>query len=561
MLKDKDMQLSFYSLLYFKIPENNTLKLIKDAVDFSFINQLLEDSYSKYYGRPAKEPELMIKLSVLQHLYKLSDVRVIEDASLNLAYMYFLDINPEEELPHPSLLAKFRVHKLQDVTLDEIIIEIVNQCVKKGIIKSSAITIDATHTEANTFKATPERVMKKLANKIFKMLNEENGEVPESINQEIPEYKEIEDHKEAKAVMKTYLEETITKVEEMIEIEHHPKTKSLIENAKEILKDPKFIEQKGVRSIVDQDARVGHKSKTEHFFGYKTEYMMTAEERMITAVHVDHGAYVDGTQFPELMKRTQKCGVTIEEFLADKAYFKKPILDDIKEIGAKPYIPVSPMAYRIDEEKFSYNKDSDEWFCVQGNKTEVKKYYKDKREKEYYKYYFEKEKCGNCPLRENCVSGTRVGRVLAIGINTPEFYGYSQEQKTEEFKEKYKKRACQEWKNGEMKNFHGLNRARGYGLKSMSIQAKLTAIAVNLKRIASILSSLKLSQSVSIIIFLEKLDLAQHFYKFKAIKGGLFQCLRTVLASPNTSTVPLFALNCKKNLKRLIIMLIYYVII
>ena len=93
--------------------------------------------------------------------------------------------------------------------------------------------------------------------------------------------------------------------------------------------------------------------------------------------------------------------------MADKAYFKKPILDDIKEIGAKPYIPVSAAAYKIDEEKFSYNKDSDEWFCVQGNKTEIKKYYKDKREKEYYKYYFEKEKCRNCPLRENCVSGTR----------------------------------------------------------------------------------------------------------------------------------------------------------
>jgi transposase len=96
VLKDKNMQLSFYSLLYFKIPENHTLKLIKDVVDFSFINQLLEDSYCKYYGRPAKEPEIMIKLLVLQYLYNLSDVRVIEDASLNLAYMYFLDINPIE---------------------------------------------------------------------------------------------------------------------------------------------------------------------------------------------------------------------------------------------------------------------------------------------------------------------------------------------------------------------------------------------------------------------------------------------------------------------------------
>jgi hypothetical protein len=42
-----------------------------------------------------------------------------------------------------------------------------------------------------------------------------------------------------------------------------------------------------------------------------------------------------------------------------------------------------------------------------------------------------------------------------------------------------------------MKNFHGLNRARGDGLKSMSRQAKLIALAVNLRGKASILSSLK----------------------------------------------------------------------
>jgi transposase len=89
MLKDKDLQLSLYSLLYYKIPEKHTLRLLKEELDFSFINKLLEKTYSKYYGRPAKEPELMVKLLTLQRLYDLSDERVIEDASLNLAYMYF----------------------------------------------------------------------------------------------------------------------------------------------------------------------------------------------------------------------------------------------------------------------------------------------------------------------------------------------------------------------------------------------------------------------------------------------------------------------------------------
>lgn len=61
---------------------------------------------------------------------------------------------------------------------------------------------------------------------------------------------------------------------------------------------------------------------------------------------------------------------------------------------------------------------------------------------------------------------------MEISVKTPELYEHSQWAKTEEFKEKYKKRASHEWKNGEMKRFHGLDRARGYGLKSMRTQAK-----------------------------------------------------------------------------------------
>ena len=78
---------------------------------------------------------------------------------------------------------------------------------------------------------------------------------------------------------------------------------------------------------------------------------------------------------------------------------------------------------------------------------------------------------------------------MEISVNTPELYEHSQWAKTDEFKKKYKKRASHEWKNGEMKRFHGLNRARGYGLKGMQTQAKLTALAVNLKRIANMVSS------------------------------------------------------------------------
>ena len=62
----------------------------------------------------------------------------------------------------------------------------------------------------------------------------------------------------------------------------------------------------------------------------------------------------------------------------------------------------------------------------------------------------------------------------------------SQALKTPEFKEKYKKRASIEWKNAELKRFLGLARAIGYGLNAVTVQAKLAAIAANLKRIAAL---------------------------------------------------------------------------
>lgn len=64
--ENKERQNSFYSTLYEKIPENHILKQIEKAVDFSFINELPESSYCKNFGRPAKEPEMMMKLLFLQ---------------------------------------------------------------------------------------------------------------------------------------------------------------------------------------------------------------------------------------------------------------------------------------------------------------------------------------------------------------------------------------------------------------------------------------------------------------------------------------------------------------
>jgi len=487
MLRPNQSQTNFFSVLYDRIPEDHLLKRIANAVDFSFINELVADSYCASFGRPAKEPELMAKLCILERLYDLSDVKVIEEANCNLAYLWFLGLNPDDPLPDPSLLAKFRTQRLKDISLDEILSEIVRQCVEKGIIKGTTLAVDTTHTEANCRKQVPERIMKHLAAKIFAALEaDHNGQLPAGIDTNIPDYKEIQDHKEAKRAMKEYLEKTV----EAAELYAGTVTKGIIEEVKEILSDEKFILQKGLRSLVDPDARVGYKSKTDSFFGYKTEYTMTTDERIITAVDVHSGEYVDGTEFHELLEKTEDAGVKVEAVTADKAYFRKDILDELEQKKIESVIPVNAKTYKVDEDQFAYNKDSDEWFCRIGNRT-VKKTSKTKKKngKPYkvFVYTFDKEGCMDCPHREECMGRASGGRRFQISENTPVYYQESQRQKSPEFLEKYKKRAAEEWKNAEMKRFHGLARAKGWGLRSMAFQAKFTAIAVNLKRIANLI--------------------------------------------------------------------------
>ena len=231
MLKQEEKQLSFYSGLYEKIPETHLMKRISKAVDFSFINELVEDSYCKNFGRPAKEPEMMAKLLFLEYLYNLSDVRVIEEATYNLVFLWFLGLNPDDKLPNASLLAKFRTLRLKECTLDEILGEIVRQCVETGIIKSKEVSIDATHVGANCVKLIPERIMKHLAIRIFKALKKDLGEIPETMDMNIPDYKSIEDHKNAKATMKAYLEKVIDEAA----VYAGENTKAAIEEAMELV--------------------------------------------------------------------------------------------------------------------------------------------------------------------------------------------------------------------------------------------------------------------------------------------------------------------------------------
>jgi transposase len=164
-------------------------------VDFSFIDELVQESYCVYYGRPANEPELLFRLLFLQFLYNLSDERVIEDSQYNLAYKWFLGLNPEDTLPDSSQLSRFRVHRLGANLIEKVLVHIVKQCVEKGLIKSNTLIIDSTHTIANAAKDKPLDVLKKAANRLLKGVKKQYS----NLYKKLPKFPQLEGIDEEKA--------------------------------------------------------------------------------------------------------------------------------------------------------------------------------------------------------------------------------------------------------------------------------------------------------------------------------------------------------------------------
>ena len=151
MLKPKSPQESFYgSYLYDRIvPADHLLRKINQVVDFSFVGQVLNDRYHSDIGRPAEDPEFMLRLCLLQYIYGYSDRQVVENARLNLAYKYFLGLAVDAEVPDYTTISYFRAQRLGEEKFQLVLDQIVRQCIDKGLVKGNRQIIDSTHIRAN----------------------------------------------------------------------------------------------------------------------------------------------------------------------------------------------------------------------------------------------------------------------------------------------------------------------------------------------------------------------------------------------------------------------------
>ncbi|MBP1044641.1 transposase, partial [Vagococcus sp. BWB3-3] len=361
---------------------------------------------------------------------------------------YFLGLAPEDNVIHPTTLTKFRRLRLKNEDfLDQLISKSIEIAIQKGVITSNTIIIDATHTKSAYNAKSPIELLRERS----KNLRKKVYQIDDTLKEKLP-----------KKYTGSELTDELAYSNELLQLlEKEPKVASIpgIKERMNLLEETIEDDLEHIKSTVDHDAKIGHKTADTAFFGYKTHIAMD-DNRLITAAVVTTGEKSDGKYFTELIEKTEQNGIAVKTVLGDAAYSGKDNLSYAKKKRIKLVAKLNPNVSkggRKDSDGFMFNKDADMMVCPAGELAvrKARQGKKNQNANQVMTYYFDVEKCRKCPIREGCYAEGAKSKTYSISIKSDLHQEQIEFENTEEFKELAKNRYMIEAKNSEIKNRHG----------------------------------------------------------------------------------------------------------
>ena len=188
----------------------------------------------------------------------------------------------------------------------------------------------------------------------------------------------------------------------------------------------------------------------------------------------------------QITRIAENTGTTPKTLTADTGYSSSRNYAMLEELGIEAVIPYEkPRIVRggIPLRRFKYDAQNETVRCPMG-----KELHKGTRGKNGWWYRAKANDCKSCPLRAKCLpEKARSRSVLIVDGYAALLRARRAKDRgwTEEMVTAYKRHRYQvEGIHGESKGEHGLRRAVRRGLVNVRIQAYLTAMVINLKRLA-----------------------------------------------------------------------------
>ena len=280
------------------VPEDHILRIIDNVIDFSFVHNLVKESYCSDNGRPGVNPELVVRMILVGYLYNLSEKRLCEEVKMHAAYRWFCKLSFDDTVPDRSTLNKLRNHRWASVNLFEKIMHtIVQQCIDAGLVSGKHLGVDGTQIRANASIKSLEPII-----------------VPMPLDDYLRELNLIHKNKE----------------------DTHPQDKDFHGTS---------LSNKTHRSKTDPDARLYRKSKgKEASLSYIGHNLIDTKSRVILATRATHASrssepmaaldmLSDLENFPDLNHK-------VKTLAADRGYGSGTFIADVLDRNITPHIPL-----------------------------------------------------------------------------------------------------------------------------------------------------------------------------------------------------------------------------
>ena len=415
------------------------------------MRSLVNQHYS-HTGQPSVDPVVLFKLWLLGYLFNIrSERRLCEEASLNLAWRWFLGYELDEALPDHSVLTKAR-RRFGTRVYELFFQRIVQLCEERGLVQGDVLFIDSTLSDANAARDTLR----------------------------------------SRALAGPRLPEPVQFVRDLFALnEPAPVPEPPREKGGTGPKPGPLAEHPTLRSTLvsttDPDAEVATRHNGRSRLVYKTQVVVDGgKANIITAVDVGSAGDSDASSVGKMLDKHQvNLGRAPRELVADSGYGTETALRECEARGIVPTLNQKRKGnktglFSIDD--FTYVVDRDVYVCPAGTElvraaehfTLGKSVYRPKG----------KYTCANCPLKAKCTTG-RVNRQIQRSWGA-EISDRARAHVASRLGQRRLRRrqVLSERIMADLKSKHGFERAQFRRRPSVQIQALLTAAVINLKQLA-----------------------------------------------------------------------------
>jgi transposase len=411
------------------IPSDHILKRVDKVLDLSWFRREVTDCYNANMGRPSIDPESALRLMLAGYFQGIvHDRKLMREAQVNLAIRWFAGFRLDETLPEHSSLTKIR-QRLGLHRFKKIFQKTVQMCIDAGLVTGETVHIDSTLIRADVSW--------------------------ESLTTEYAD----------KAFMENNLED----------------------------KDNNPVSRTGKpkkRSTTDPDTTLttsSHNSRMDPSF--KQHTAVDDHRGVILDVKTTTGEVSEGKELLEQISRLEEVtGKKVKTVTADMAYAHTENYSQLEQRNIEAVIPVQTSHINpknIPIQRFKYDSQNEIVRCPRGKILR-----RSSRTEKGWFYRAAKKDCSCCPLKSRCISSTAKVRLILItdGYESLIRARRRWQKRDEDIRDKYKRHKWRvEGIHGEAKTQHGLRRAVRRGLVNVSIQVYLTAMVMNLKRLATLL--------------------------------------------------------------------------